>query len=64
MKKYTPRKHDRFSAFLSVDKPGKEHVGYPFVCIESNSRIVMVEDKNGMACSLNCCNFSFETLET
>jgi len=62
MNKCTPVKNDRFRAFLTVERPGKEHAGSPFDCIGSDIHKVDATDKNGMLCILARGNFCFEKL--
>ena len=62
MKKFVPKKKQKFRAFLKVEMPGKEHVGSPFVCIGTDARIVMATDKNDMLCILGRREFSFDLL--
>ncbi len=53
MNTYIPAKDDEFMAYLRVDRPGREHVGSPFTCIDSTKYSVTATDKNGIECGLS-----------
>jgi len=59
MKKYIPKKGEKFRAFLNVEKEGKEHRGSPFVYAKSNDQVVNARDKDGLAVILRIKEFKF-----